>query len=67
VIDDANKAIAEIKDFSGVVRNTPSATDKLQSVFDAVDEISPIISPLKTFNSITNGIADVLASYLHPV
>jgi len=60
-IDDTNKVIAEIKDLSGAVRNTPSATDKLQSVLDTVDTISPIIGPLKTFNFIANGIADVLA------
>ena len=68
MIDDANKAITGIEDFSGVVRNTPnSATDKLQSVLEAIDTVSPIITPLKTFNFIANGIADVLASYLHPV
>ena len=64
-IEDASIAIASTKNFSGVVRNTPSATNKLQSVLDTVDTLSPIIAPLKTFNSLANGIAEVLGLYLH--
>jgi len=65
-INDANRAIAVIKDFSGALPNIPSATDKLQSALDTVDTISPIIATLRTFNSIAHRIADVLAPYLAP-
>jgi len=63
-IEQANIAMGEMKDLSGIVRNTPSATNKLQTI---VDMISPIIAPLKAFNPIANGIADVLGLYLHPL
>ena len=66
-IEDASTAIASTKDFSAVVRNTPSATNKLQSVLDTVDTLSPIIAPLRAFNSLANGISEVLGLCLHPL
>ena len=56
-----------MKDLSGIVRNTPFATNKLQTIVDMVDKISPIIAPSKAFNPIANNIADVLGLYLHPL
>jgi len=60
-IEDASKENADVKVFSGVPRNIPSATSNLQSV---VDKISPIIEPLKAFNAMASGIANVSAFYL---
>jgi hypothetical protein len=37
-----------------------SATSNLQSAPDAIDTFSVILAPLKVFNSIANGVADVL-------
>jgi len=56
-----------MKNFSGVVRNTPSTTNQLQNALDTVDTFSPIIAVLKTFNSVTNAIADVLGLYFNPL
>jgi len=56
-----------MKNFSGVARNTPSATNQLQNALDTVDTFSPIIAPLKAFNSVTNAIADVLGLYFNPL
>jgi len=61
-IADARKAAAAMKGFSGIVLNPASATDNVQSGLDTIDKFSSIIEPLKVFNSIANGIANVLAS-----
>jgi hypothetical protein len=53
-----------MRDFSGNVRTTASATNDLQSGCDAVGAVSstvePILQPLKVFNSIADEIAKVM-------
>jgi len=66
-IKDADEKVARMKDFSGIVQNTPSAINSLQSGFDTVDTVSSLVAPLKMFNSIANEIANVLDVYLYPV
>ncbi|KAG2753049.1 hypothetical protein P692DRAFT_20908539, partial [Suillus brevipes Sb2] len=44
---------------SGMVENATSASDNLQSVSDTIDTLSPILKPLKVFNSVAAGLADV--------
>ncbi|KAG1725688.1 uncharacterized protein EDB91DRAFT_1167458 [Suillus paluster] len=44
-----------------MVQNIASASNNLQSVPDTMDTFSAILRPLKAFNSIANGLAD-----LHP-
>ncbi|KAG2125500.1 hypothetical protein DEU56DRAFT_759235 [Suillus clintonianus] len=41
------------------VQNTSSAAGNLQSVFNVIDTFSTILGPLKVFNSIATGLADV--------
>ncbi|KAG2366043.1 hypothetical protein BDR07DRAFT_1373863 [Suillus spraguei] len=48
-----------IKNVSGIVQNAASASDKLQSVSDTFDTFSPILKPLKVFNSIATTLAEV--------
>jgi hypothetical protein len=47
---------------SGMVENVTSASDNLQSVSNTIDTLSPILKPLKVFNSVAAGLADVWAS-----
>jgi hypothetical protein len=53
-----------MRDFSGNVRTTASATNDVQSGCDAVGAVSstvePILQPLKVFNSIADEIAKVM-------
>ncbi|KAG2366045.1 hypothetical protein BDR07DRAFT_567652 [Suillus spraguei] len=42
-----------------MVQNTASASDNLQSVSDTIDTYSPILKPLRVFNSIATELADV--------
>jgi len=60
-IADAQETVTCMNDFSRAVPNTASATDNVQSGLDTIDKFSSIIEPLKVFNSITKGIANVLA------
>jgi hypothetical protein len=45
---------------SGIIQNSALATDNVQSGLHSLDKFSSIIEPLKRFNSIANGIANVL-------
>jgi hypothetical protein len=45
---------------SGIIQNGALATGNVQSGFHSLDKFSSIIEPLKRFNSISNGIANVL-------
>lgn len=60
-IANAYEATAGMNSFTGIVQNTASATDGIQSGLDTIGNFSSIIEPLKVFNSIVNGIANVLA------
>jgi len=67
-IENAKENVAGMKDFSGIVQKAPPAINGLQSCLDTFDStISPLITALKTFNSIANEIANVLGVYLCPV
>jgi hypothetical protein len=61
---DAQKAAAGMKDFSGNVRTTASATNDVQSGCDAVGAVSstiePLLQSLRVFNSIADEIAKVI-------
>jgi hypothetical protein len=48
-----------MSDFSGIVHNAASATENVQSGLDTIDRFSSIVEPLRVFNSIANGIANV--------
>jgi hypothetical protein len=50
-----------MSDFTEIFQNTASATNGIQSGLDTIGTFSSIIEPLKVFNSIANGIANVLA------
>ncbi|KAG1794911.1 uncharacterized protein HD556DRAFT_410835 [Suillus plorans] len=48
-----------IKHVSGMVENTASASDNLQSASDTIDVFSQVLAPLRVFNSVVTGLADV--------
>jgi hypothetical protein len=48
-----------VRHVSGMVENTALASDNLQSVPKMIDLFSRILGPLKAFNSVANGLADV--------
>ncbi|KAG0701496.1 hypothetical protein DFH29DRAFT_554692 [Suillus ampliporus] len=56
---DATKGVEGMKNVAGIVENTASAPNNLQSVSDAIDTFSPILEPLKAFNSIAERLADI--------
>ncbi|KAG2154589.1 hypothetical protein DEU56DRAFT_751281 [Suillus clintonianus] len=51
-----------VKHVSGTVDNATSASDNPQSIPDTIDAFPAILGPLKVFNSVANGLADVRAS-----
>ncbi|KAG0701515.1 hypothetical protein DFH29DRAFT_1069597, partial [Suillus ampliporus] len=57
-IIDATKGVAGMENVTGIVENTASAPNNLQSVSDAINTFSPILAPLKVFNSIAERLAD---------
>jgi len=61
---DTQKAAAGMRDFSGNVRSTASATNDVQSGCDAVGAVSstiePLLQPLRVFHSIADEIAKVI-------
>ncbi|OJA21354.1 hypothetical protein AZE42_10449 [Rhizopogon vesiculosus] len=57
-IDDVTQSLAGISHLSGT-QKIASAKDNLQSVPDAIDTASAALKPLKVFNSIANGLADI--------
>ncbi|KAG2340254.1 WD40 repeat-like protein [Suillus weaverae] len=48
-----------IRQVSGIVENTASSSNNLQAVPNMIDTSSKILGPLKTFNSVATGLADV--------
>ncbi|KAG2350100.1 hypothetical protein BDR05DRAFT_955961, partial [Suillus weaverae] len=48
-----------IRQVSGIVETTASSSNNLQPVPNAIDTFSKILGPLKTFNSVATGLADV--------
>ncbi|KAG0701504.1 hypothetical protein DFH29DRAFT_1069590 [Suillus ampliporus] len=61
-LTDAKAGFEGITNVSGMVQNIVSASDNLQSVPDTMDTFSAILGPLKVFNDVANGLADVRAS-----
>ncbi|KAG2340093.1 WD40 repeat-like protein [Suillus weaverae] len=55
----AKAGLEGIRHVSGMVENAALASDNLQSVSDTIDMFSTILGPLKVFNSIATGLADV--------
>ncbi|KAG2343330.1 WD40 repeat-like protein [Suillus weaverae] len=48
-----------IRQVSGIVENTASSSNHLQSVPDTIDSFSKILGPFKVFNSVATGLAHV--------
>jgi hypothetical protein len=72
-IDMASQGLAGTSPVPGAAQDIASAINDSQSAPDAMDTFSNMLAPLKVFNSIASGIADVLVfvstSYmtdLHP-
>ncbi|KAG1823290.1 hypothetical protein EV424DRAFT_763300 [Suillus variegatus] len=61
-LDNAKAHLDGIKHISGMIENTASASDNLQSVPDTIDTFSQILAPLRVFNSVATRLADVQAS-----
>ncbi|OAX32570.1 hypothetical protein K503DRAFT_870078, partial [Rhizopogon vinicolor AM-OR11-026] len=57
-IDEVTQSLAGISHLSGT-HKIASAKDNLQSVPDAINTASAALEPLKVFNSIANGLADI--------
>ncbi|KAG2117586.1 hypothetical protein DEU56DRAFT_905092 [Suillus clintonianus] len=60
-ITSAAKGLTGIGLVPPIIQNASSAPDNLQSVSDTIYKSSALLEPLKAFNSIANGIADVWA------
>jgi hypothetical protein len=58
-IQDAARGISGIRPVSGVVHNTASNTDYVQTVLNEIDIWTAILRPLKTFNSVAGRIGEV--------
>ncbi|KAJ8592441.1 hypothetical protein M405DRAFT_50554 [Rhizopogon salebrosus TDB-379] len=58
-IDVASQGLAGTSTVPGVAQNIASTTNTLQSAPDAMDTFSKMLAPLKVFNSIASGIADI--------
>jgi hypothetical protein len=59
-IDVASQGLAGTSPVPGTAQNIASTINDLQSAPDAMDTFSNVLAPLKVFNSIASGIADVL-------
>lgn len=58
-IQDAARGISGIRPVSGVVHNTASNTDYVQTVLNEIDIWTAILRPLKTFNSVAGRIGEI--------
>ncbi|KAG1727940.1 uncharacterized protein EDB91DRAFT_1086247 [Suillus paluster] len=61
ILTDAARGLGGMNNISGTTQNIASTSNILQTVPGAIDTLSGILGPLKTFNSIANGLADVQA------
>jgi hypothetical protein len=59
MLADAKEDFEGIRHVSGMAGNAASASDNLQSVPNAIHMFSRILGPLKVFNTVANGLADV--------
>jgi hypothetical protein len=59
-IDVASQGLAGTSPVPGAAEHVTSVINDLQSAPDAMDTFSKMLAPLKVFNSIASGIADVL-------
>jgi len=53
------QGLAETNHISGIAQHTASATAKADSVLHLIDTLSNCLKPLKVFNSIITGVAEV--------
>ncbi|KAG2150771.1 hypothetical protein DEU56DRAFT_908408 [Suillus clintonianus] len=58
----AQTGVTGISPIQEIVQNIASVSDNLQAVPDMINTFSKILGPLKTFNSVANGLADVCVS-----
>ncbi|KAG2106953.1 uncharacterized protein F5147DRAFT_653550 [Suillus discolor] len=58
-IANATKGVAGIGQVPTIVKHASSTVNNLPSVSDTIDMFSPLLRPLKAFNSIANEIANV--------
>jgi hypothetical protein len=58
-LESAQEGLAEINRISGIVRNTASTAANADSIPDPIYTFSDFLKPLKAFNNIANGIAEV--------
>lgn len=58
-IQDAARGIKGIRPVSGVVHNTASNTNNVQTVLNEIDIWTAILGPLKAFNSVAGRIGEV--------
>ena len=60
----AQQGLAEMSRISGIAQDTASATANADSVLNPIDTFSNCLKPLKAFNSIITGIAEVCITML---
>jgi len=63
-LESAQQGLAEINRISGIAQHTASATANADSVLNPIDTFSNCLEPLKAFNSIVTGIAEVYITIL---
>jgi len=63
-LESAQQGLAEMSRISGIAQDTTSATANADSVLNPIDTFSNCLKPLKAFNSIVTGIAEVNISIL---
>ena len=63
-LESTQQGLAKIKLISGIAQDTASATPNADSVLKPIDTFSNCLTPLKVFNSIVAGIAEVYISIL---
>jgi len=63
-LESAQQGLAEMSRISGIAQDTTSATANADSVLNPIDIFSNCLKPLKAFNSIVTGIAEVYINIL---
>ena len=58
-LENAHKGLSGTSHVPDLLRNTASITADADSVLDPIDTFSNFLTPLKVFNSMANGIAEV--------
>ena len=63
-LESAQQGLTEINRISSITQDTASATANADSVLNPIDTFSNCLKPLRAFNSIVTGIAEVYISIL---